>query len=379
MPSSSIRLCLTFILTLGCGTWLPAQESGSVQQAIAKVAAVRNGGFGHEAAMEGWKVLGDTDVKSVPLILAAVQTEQPIAANWLRSAVDQILDRQMKAGKPLPLDRLEMIVFDDAYAPRARRMAYEWLRRADETAEARVIPKMLNDSSLEMRRDAVARALSEAEELGKGAEAVVRYRELLTVARDFDQVEAIEKKLADLGEEVDLQKHFGFLVSWKLIGPFDNTDKSGYDVAYEPEADLDSKAAYIGKDDKKVAWFEHTTKDKYGKVDLNDAIGKNMGAVAYAYTEFPSAQDRQVDFRLVSRNANKIWVNGELVMDNEVYHSGSKFDQYISQAKLKKGNNTVLLKICQNEQTQGWAQSWEFQVRVCDTLGTAIAPSQPER
>jgi hypothetical protein len=33
-----------------------------------------------------------------------------------------------------------------------------------------------------------------------------------------------------------------------------------------------------------------------------------------------------------------------------------------------------LLKICQNEQTEDWAQRWEFQVRICDSSGTAVLP-----
>jgi hypothetical protein len=39
---------------------------------------------------------------------------------------------------------------------------------------------------------------------------------------------------------------------------------------------------------------------------------------------------------------------------------------------LKKGRNEILVKICQNEQTEDWAQTWDFQLRVCDALGTAV-------
>ncbi len=47
-------------------------------------------------------------------------------------------------------------------------------------------------------------------------------------------------------------------------------------------------------------------------------------------------------------------------------------DQYIGQGELKAGRNVILLKICQNEQTEDWAQDWKFQFRVCDSLGKAI-------
>ena len=101
-----------------------------------------------------------------------------------------------------------------------------------------------------------------------------------------------------------------------------------------------------------------------------------MGVTGYAVTEFVSMKAQDVELRLESKNAHKIWVNGELVMENEVYHSGGGFDQYISKDSLKSGTNQILMKICQNEQTESWAQDWAFKLRVCDSLGTAVRPSK---
>jgi hypothetical protein len=101
-------------------------------------------------------------------------------------------------------------------------------------------------------------------------------------------------------------------------------------------------------------------------------LGKHKGAITYAFAEFISAEDRPVDLRLGCINANKVWLNGELLTANHVYHSNTSVDQYIAKGKLKKGRNTILLKICQNEQTEVWAQDWKFQLRVCDQIGTAV-------
>jgi hypothetical protein len=44
---------------------------------------------------------------------------------------------------------------------------------------------------------------------------------------------------------------------------------------------------------------------------------------------------------------------------------------------LQAGKNVILVKVCQNEQTESWAQRWEFQLRVCDSIGAAIlAPNR---
>ena len=47
-------------------------------------------------------------------------------------------------------------------------------------------------------------------------------------------------------------------------------------------------------------------------------------------------------------------------------------DQYRGTGRLKKGVNQILVKVAQNEQDEQWAQDWEFQLRVCDELGTGL-------
>ena len=88
----------------------------------------------------------------------------PLAANWLRAAVDAIAERQLQRNAKLPIAELEEFLSQDQHDPRARRLAYEWIARGDPTAPDRLIPRMLDDPSLELRRDAVARVLAAAEQ-----------------------------------------------------------------------------------------------------------------------------------------------------------------------------------------------------------------------
>jgi hypothetical protein len=74
----------------------------------------------------------------------------------------------------------------------------------------------------------------------------------------------------------------------------------------------------------------------------------------------------------------KIFVNGKLLFAREEYHHGSKIDQYIVKGKLKAGTNEILLKVCQNEQTEAWAQKWTFQLRLSDAVGAAVPFTQKE-
>jgi len=243
--------------------------------------------------------------------------------------------------------------------------------QVDPEAPARLMPQLLDDPSLELRRDAVQRVLNEAAATTEDAVKTERYQAALQHARDLDQVQVCTDALEKLGHKVDTAKHLGFLLSWKLIGPFDNTEGKGFDVAYPPEKELDYMAKYPGKSGE-VAWMDHATEDSYGVVDLAVALDKHKGAIAYAAAEFEVPETRSVDFRLGCINANKLWVNGELITANEVYHAGMNLDQYLGTAKLKPGKNTILVKVCQNEQTENWAQRWQFQLRVTDSLGGAV-------
>jgi hypothetical protein len=159
-----------------------------------------------------------------------------------------------------------------------------------------------------------------------------------------------------------------------LIGPFDNTDKQGFDVAYPPESERKFDAKYAGKSGE-VGWIEFATDDDYGVVDLTKALAPHKGAVTYAATEFVSPADQRVELRLGTPNAWKLWVNGKLAFARDEYHRGTQLDQYRVPVSLKAGTNQILLKVCQNEQTEEWAQKWQYQLRVCTSGGAGIAPA----
>ena len=233
---------------------------------------------------------------------------------------------------------------------------------------------MLDDPSTEFRRDAVARVLATAEALeseSKPEQAAAAYRQALNSARDLDQVQQIVKKLEGFGDKVDVAAHFGYVLKWKLIGPFDNTKEGGFDVDYPPEKAVEFTAECPGKAGP-VKWIDVVSEDPYGKVDLNKALNKENSVVAYAAAEFLAEKARPVEVRLQTTNANKVWLNGVPLAANKVYHAGSQMDQYVGRGNLKPGRNIILLKICQNEQPESWAQDWDFQCRVCDAVGTAV-------
>jgi hypothetical protein len=305
----------------------------------------------------------------------------PLAANWLRAAVDTIASRS----KDLPEKELLEFISDHQQDTRARRLAFELIQKTNPKKADTLIPRFLNDPSTELRREAVAKVIEEGtrqKDAKQNKPAIKSFRQALNAARDIDQIQTTTTALRQLNEKVDLPSHFGFLMHWNVIGPFDNTERSGFDKIYPPEKAINFGAVYEGKDGK-VKWSEFVTADQYGMVDINKAYpgpGDGLKEVtAYAYSEYKASETREVELRLGCKNAWKIWHNGQLVFGRDEYHRGIRIDQYRLNLNLNKGRNTLLIKLCQNEQAEPWTKEWQFQLRICDSTGTAIhAANRPD-
>jgi len=369
MNRSLKLLVATVLVSASSGVMHAAEVDVAAQVASIKKAGARSAG--QQQAAAAWKQLSTADAAQLPEILAGMDGASVLATNWLRAAADAVAQRAAAKDQPLPIAALKAFLAADNHAPRARSTAYELILRDDPATARALTPTFLNDTSLELRRKAVSLKMQAASQEENKTRAAQAYRTALSSARDIDQIEDIDQALTKLGVKVDLPAHFGFITSWNLIASFDNTGKAGFDVGYPPEKKIDLTAVYDGKNGQ-AKWLTHQTSDKYGMVDLNKVIGNVKGAVAYAYCEFIAAENRPCELRLGCINANKVWLNGRLITANEVYHANTSIDQYTGAARLKKGKNTILVKICQNEQEENWAQRWQFQLRVCDKYGAAI-------
>ena len=341
---------------------------------VAVIRQVGAEGKGNPPAAAAWMNLAKADAKSLVPLLAAMDDANDLAANYLRSAVDAIVDRELAAKRTLPQADLEKFIADTKHNPRARRLAYELIVRVSPATGEKLLPTFLNDPSVELRRDAVQQLIDAADKAlaaqDKSA-ATKEFSDALTYARDEAQIKKVAGELRKLEQPVDLPKHFGFLTHWKLIGSFDNTKLVGFDTAYPPETELNLAAIYDGKLEQ-ARWVDVATANDYGMVDFNKPFGDLKGVTGYAFTEFNAATARPAELRLGCKNGWKVWFNGKLLFGRDEYHRGARIDQYRLPVELKAGKNTILVKVCQNEDVKDWTKEWEFQLRVCDASGTAI-------
>ena len=370
LPATLLTASATLLLLSAS---VPA-DAAAPAELISAVKSVDKKGKGNRAAGQAVAELSGSEPAVLLPLLAAFRNANPLATNYLRSAAETIVDRSIAAKKKLPRKKLEAFITDRKNDPQARRLAFEIVERVDATVVDRLIPGMLTDPNPVFRRQAVARLLDLANRLQKENQqdlARSLYKRTLQGATDDDQVKTIAKLLRKMGEKVDLPRHFGFLTNWHIVGPFDNTGSKGFNVVYPPEKQVDLKAQLKGKLGP-ATWKSYKTKHDFGIVDIAKQISPYKGAVMYCSTVFESKTPRSIQFRLGTPNAWKLWINGRQVFANEEYHRGMKLDQYSVPVTLRAGSNTILLKICQNEQDQSWAQRYQFQVRTCDVSGIAV-------
>jgi hypothetical protein len=369
-----VTMLLTLMATTLGADIQPVRPAPDLRASIRVLRQTGPGGRGSAAAAPAWRQVAAADVRRLPEILAGMDGANAVACNWLRSAIDEVLDRAHAHRNPLPVRQLELFLRDRQHHPAARRLAYELIVEADKSAAERLLPGMIDDPSPELREGAVTRLLDQADKLsaaGKKDDARTVLRRAFAAARDRGQIARAARGLRALGEKIDLAGHLGMVLDWKLIGPFPNVRQQGVETPYRPEREIDLDASYDGKSGK-VRWADYVSKQEYGLVDLNAALGQHLESVAYAYTTFTSPRRRDAEIRIGCYTAFKLWVNGELVLDRGDAYTGMELDHYLGKVRLRRGKNAFLLKVCQDEIPPGVPKLWQFQLRVCDKDGVAV-------
>ncbi|MDE0396348.1 MAG: sigma-70 family RNA polymerase sigma factor [Candidatus Poribacteria bacterium] len=154
----------------------------------------------------------------------------------------------------------------------------------------------------------------------------------------------------------------GFITedAWLILGPFDNAGGIGYHKAYieEDAMQIDTSQKYDGIDGR-ISWQKSEDDMLNGYISLGDNVD---WGVTYAFATVTSPDEREVLLKFDSDDQGKVWLNSEEVFTNTEAHSAI-IDRYTVPVTLKPGENSILVKIC--EEMQGWG----FYLRVTDADG----------
>jgi hypothetical protein len=381
----------------GCGVGVIAAEvagaiateaaSADVIADLDAIAAVQSGGEGHAKAQAAALRLAKLPPDHATQVLDAMNGASPLAKNWLRGVAASVAENG-----DFPKAQLLAFLSDRSRDGDARHAAFQMLTGRDPQLVPELLAGAESDPSLPLRHMAIARLLGRAQseiDAGQNDAAIASLRLALAEGRNAEQLKSAAKSLEKLGQSVDLAEELAMLRRWWVAGVYDNTDSKHFHTVYLPEATYLAggrlpqgwlkEGAKVGDDPSQQSMHLVSSDDALGMVDMNAPLDDAKDAIAYAYVELVAApqlfegKDAIVaQARLGCINANQVWVNGQLVTANEVYHSGTRIDQYVGQCELRPGLNTVLIKICQNAQTESWAQSWQFQFRLTDPNGAAL-------
>lgn len=367
------QLLLVIFLLFGSVRECPAKDRDRDLQILIKQ------GRGTAAGREAWDRIVAGGPSLLPVLLKAMDTNDTVAANWLRSAFDQIADKAN--GKGVDVDGLLGFAQDAKRQGRARRLALEVVEKLRPGTSAKLYPGWLDDP--EFRFQAVAVTLDDAKKLAKedAKKALAIYRTAFEKSRDVQQARQAALGLRNLGVKVSVGEHLGFLMDWYMVGPFDGMGMKGFRTEYPPEKSVDLKAEYQGQG-KKVRWIRHRVQETppsaggghQALVNLRhkDALGDADDAVAFAYTEFVVDKAQVAEFRGAADDNFTIWVNGKKEFAFEEYRNGVRLDRHRFKVNLRAGKNTVLVKICQTPAPNP-EPNWEFFLRVVDDTGRGIA------
>jgi uncharacterized protein len=182
-------------------------------------------------------------------------------------------------------------------------------------------------------------------------------------SRDLDALPALSSKgiVHDLWELVKTEG--GLVRDWMVIGPFPLgtgvlTDDAppGFTAKFPPEDEIKFEKSYPG-DDGPVSW-QKVKAGKSGVLDFKQLFPQGK-AIVYAYAEVESPDERTMQISFGSDDGAKIWINGGLVYNVHAWRAMQQ-DGDIFEVKLKKGKNTILVKV-----EDKWL-AWEMMMRLID-------------
>lgn len=345
-------------------------------QDLAVIAKSGPQGAGAAAARVARDELAKHGVEILPQLIVAMDTSNALAANWFRTAYEEIVARELARDETTwPIEFFKEYVSDAKRLGRSRRLVLGLLDKLEPTFRGHWLPSRLNDG--EFRYEAVALAMVAGEQALKNKDesaAKTEFRKAFDAARDSTQVTQTAAKLKSLGEPVDVIRHLGLVVDWWLVGPFDAPQKTGFSTVFEPEVKLALLAKYRGQGGVDISWKRHREGDTLGQLNLNQLLGATREAVGYAFTEIDVPRGQAAQLRCGADDNCSVWLNGNKVFARDQWLNGTRFDRFVTPITLKSGRNTLLVKICQGPQHKDTEvpNNWSLQLRLCDEQGRGI-------
>ena len=140
---------------------------------------------------------------------------------------------------------------------------------------------------------------------------------------------------------------------WSIAGPFPSKDDKDLDVDFGPEKGAFDIGAKYKSGAKEITW-RTVRAGGNGYFDLAAFHGtESVDSVSYLHRVIESPADGEVTVLLGTDDGCRLWVNGEKVFGHEKHVAALPAADAVK-VKLKKGTNSVLLKIGNGSNPHGF-------------------------
>ena len=160
-------------------------------------------------------------------------------------------------------------------------------------------------------------------------------------------------------------EQLGYVTDFRVIGPFDNEGKRGFDLITPVEDKRmeapDLQMSYMGRE-RPVSWRDVPDVVRSGFVPFGAVMRPFENVCALAETFVQTKNARPLSLWVGAGGAVKVFWNGEQVISDSAYRGPSP-DRSVAMVNARAGNNRLLVKVCV---TSG---AWGFQLRVGDADG----------
>lgn len=154
-------------------------------------------------------------------------------------------------------------------------------------------------------------------------------------------------------ESDEFIRKLGFVKRFKMIGPVGGEGIDCFNTVYPPERQID-----------KGNWRTVST-DSAGYLNFLDHMSPTDWVGAYAYCTVISPQISSAQIRLGTNDTATLWFNGEKIFSKNIERSAAP-DSDILPVQLRRGENTILIKVCNTE------LNWGLYLRISDHDGIAM-------
>ncbi len=176
------------------------------------------------------------------------------------------------------------------------------------------------------------------------------------------------RRTGDPAASVSAFDALGYVRNFRVIGPFSNEGKRGFDDTLPPEEHLrdavNLDATYQGRE-RMVRWRVVPEIVQGGYVSFDAMLRPAENVCAFAETTLQFEKAQPATLWVGSGGATKVYFNGVEVLRDAAYR-GPHPDRDVALVAAQKGNNRLLIKSCVQ------AGAWGFYLRVGDARGEPL-------